>query len=123
VDRDAAVRPPERPHQHRLARGHPQRLCSAAVEQDSASHYHQEAERIRREAETMTNASVRDGLREIARQYDMLADDAFGATCAVPAAAAERLLSVQLRDPRQVAPATGGERRRIAAIARARDSV
>jgi hypothetical protein len=44
------------------------------VQQDSASHYHQEAERIRREAETMTSAAVRDGLREIARQYDMLGE-------------------------------------------------
>jgi hypothetical protein len=44
------------------------------MEQDNALRYHQEAERIRREAETMTSASVRDGLREIARQYDMLGE-------------------------------------------------
>jgi hypothetical protein len=44
------------------------------LEQDNARHYRQEAERLRREAETMTNASVRDRLIDIARQYEMLAD-------------------------------------------------
>jgi hypothetical protein len=44
------------------------------VEQDNALHYHQEAERLRREAETITNASVRGRLIDVARQYDMLAE-------------------------------------------------
>jgi hypothetical protein len=44
------------------------------VEQDNALHYHQEAARLRREAETVISGSTRDGLLEIARQYDMLAD-------------------------------------------------
>jgi hypothetical protein len=44
------------------------------MEQDNALHYHREAERLRREAETVISGSTRDGLLEIARQYDMLAD-------------------------------------------------
>ena len=44
------------------------------MEQDNALRYHQEAERLRREAEAMSSASVRDRLIEIAQQYDMLAE-------------------------------------------------
>jgi hypothetical protein len=44
------------------------------MEHDNALRYHQEAERLRREAETMISQSERDRLIEIARQYDMLAD-------------------------------------------------
>jgi hypothetical protein len=48
--------------------------AAASVEQGNAHHYREQAERLRREAETVLSEAMKHQLLIIAQQYDLLAD-------------------------------------------------